>query len=89
MPGRAIRNAFLEEVSEGKRKPFVCPYHCLKTCDYKNTPYCISFALANAKKGNLSHGFAFAGENAYRADRIVSVKEVIEALKEEYEDASR
>ncbi len=88
MPGRAIRNTFLEEVSEGKRKPFVCPYHCLKTCDYKNTPYCISFALANAKKGNLSHGFAFAGENAYRADRIVSVKEVMDSLKEEYKNAS-
>jgi len=88
MPGRAIRNTFLEEVSEGKKKPFVCPYHCLKTCDYHNTPYCISFALANAKKGKLSHGFAFAGENAYRADRIVSVKEVVEALKEEYKNSS-
>lgn len=89
MPGRAIKNAFLDEVSQGKRKPFKCPYHCLKTCDYKNTPYCISFALINAKKGNLSHGFAFAGENAYRAKGIISVKELIETLIEEYKDASR
>jgi nitronate monooxygenase len=89
MPGRAIKNAFLDEVNQGKRKPFKCPYHCLKTCDYKNTPYCISFALINAKKGNLSHGFAFAGENAYRAKKIISVKELIETLIEEYKDASR
>jgi NAD(P)H-dependent flavin oxidoreductase YrpB (nitropropane dioxygenase family) len=89
MPGRAIKNTFLDEVSQGKRKPFKCPYHCLKTCDYKNTPYCISFALINAKKGNLSHGFAFAGENAYRAKGIISVKELIETLIEEYKDASR
>ncbi len=89
MPGRAIRNVFLDEVSQGKRKPFKCPYHCLKTCDYKNTPYCISFALINAKRGNLSHGFAFAGENAYRAKKIISVKELIETLIEEYKDASR
>jgi nitronate monooxygenase len=89
MPGRAIKNTFLDEVSQGKRKPFKCPYHCLKTCDYKNTPYCISLALVNAKKGNLSHGFAFAGENAYRAKGIISVKELLETLIEEYKEASR
>jgi len=89
MPGRAIKNVFLDEVSQGKKKPFKCPFHCLKTCDYKNTPYCISLALANAKKGNLSHGFAFAGENAYRAKEIISVKELIETLINEYNDAAR
>ncbi len=88
MPGRAIRNTFLDEVSHGKRKPFKCPYHCLKTCDYNNTPYCISFALINAQRGNLSRGFAFAGENAYRAEKITSVKDLIETLKKEYEEAS-
>jgi len=88
MPGRAIKNVFLDEVSRGKRKPFKCPYHCLKTCDYKNAPYCISFALINAQRGNLSHGFAFAGANAYRAERMTSVKELIETLIKEYKAAS-
>jgi nitronate monooxygenase len=87
MPGRAIRNIFLDEVSQGKKKPFKCPYHCLKTCDYKNSPYCITLALMNAKKGNLSHGFAFAGENAYRATGIISVKELIDILLKEYAEA--
>ena len=89
MPGRAIKNAFLDEVSQGKRKPFKCPYHCIITCDYKKSPYCIAFALINAKKGNFSHGFAFAGENAHRAKEIISVKELIETLIEEYKNASR
>jgi nitronate monooxygenase len=89
MLGRAIRNEFLDDVSQGKKKPFKCPYHCIKTCDYKNSPYCIAFALINAKKGNLSRGFAFAGENAYRAKGIISVKELIETLIEEYKTASR
>jgi len=88
LPGRAIRNTFIDEVSEGKKKPFKCPYHCLKTCDFKNSPYCITLALINAKKGNLSHGFAFAGENAYRAKEIISVKELVEKLKEEYNEAA-
>jgi len=84
MPGRAIRNEFIEDIDHGKKKPFKCPYHCVKTCSYKESPYCIAFALINAKKGNLKNGFAFAGENAYRVEKIVSVKELIASLVEEY-----
>jgi NAD(P)H-dependent flavin oxidoreductase YrpB (nitropropane dioxygenase family) len=56
----------------------------LKSCDFKNVPYCIAIALTNAKKGDLENGFAFAGANAYRVDKIISVKELIETLVEEY-----
>jgi nitronate monooxygenase len=89
LPGRAINNKFLEDVNQGKRKPFKCPHHCIKTCDYKDSPYCIAFALISAKKGNLKHGFAFAGSNAYRVDKIISVKELIESLREEYDLACK
>ncbi len=84
LPGRAIRNKFLEEVSTKARKPFKCFWRCLTTCDIINSPYCITLALTNAKKGNLEEGFAFAGANAYRVDKIVSVKELINTLLEEY-----
>lgn len=88
LPGRAIKNNFLEEVSSGIRKPFKCPWKCLKTCDFKKSPYCISLALINAQQGKLDEGFAFAGANAYRVDKIISVKELIANLSEEYEKAS-
>jgi nitronate monooxygenase len=88
MPGRAIKNKFIEAVEDGKKHPFKCPYHCIKTCDYTTTPYCIAFALANAYKGNLEHGFAFAGENAYRVKDIISVKELMDTLVSEYIEAS-
>ncbi len=87
LPGRAIRNKFLEEVSSGIRKPFKCHWVCLKTCDFTIAPYCICAALTNAKKGQLEKGFAFAGANAYRIDTIISVKELIETLLFEYENA--
>jgi nitronate monooxygenase len=87
MPGRAIINQFIRDVEAGKRKPFTCPYHCIITCDYVKSPYCIAIALINAKKGYLKNGFAFAGANAYRADKIVSVKELIESLAQAYADA--
>lgn len=88
LPGRAIRNKFLDEVSSGMRKPFKCPWKCLKTCDFRKTPYCIALALTNAKRGNLDEGFAFAGANAYKVDKIVSVNELIETLLMEYEKAA-
>ena len=87
MPGRAIKNKFIDDANKGEKKPFKCPYHCIITCDYKNSPYCIALALLNAMKGNLDHGFAFAGENAYRAKGIISVKELIESLIKEYKNA--
>lgn len=88
MPGRAIRNKFLEDVNEGKKKPFKCPYHCIITCDYKKSPYCIVLALINAQKGRLKHGFVFAGENVYKTKEIISVKELMATLLEEYKNAS-
>lgn len=87
MPGRALRNSFLEDVDKGKRTPFKCPYHCIITCDYKKSPYCIAQALANAKKGRMKLGFAFAGSTAHRVDKLLSVKELMDSLREEYEAA--
>jgi nitronate monooxygenase len=84
LPGRVIRNAFIDAVNHGSTKPFKCAYHCLKTCDPKTTPYCIALALASARKGKFKHGFAFAGQNAYRIREIVSVKELIDSLRDEY-----
>ena len=56
-------------------------------CDKKkNVPYCIARALTNAKKGNFKDGFAFTGANAYRVDKIISVKELIDTLVAEYQE---
>ncbi len=88
LPGRAIRNAFLDSVEAGEKTPFKCPYHCITTCDYKTAPYCIALALVNAQKGNLKSGFAFAGANAYRARGILSVRQTVDALRREYEEAA-
>jgi len=88
MPGRAIRNKFLDDVNQGIKRPINCPWKCLKPCDYVNSPYCIALALTNAKKGYLENGFVFAGANAYRVKKIISVKELIETLQKEYDEAS-
>jgi nitronate monooxygenase len=84
MPGRSIFNRFLQEASDGQRRPAVCKSNCLKSCNPKTTLYCISDALLSAFKGNLKDGFAFVGANAGRIHRISTVKEVFDELQEEY-----
>ncbi|MDD2799773.1 MAG: nitronate monooxygenase family protein [Bacteroidales bacterium] len=85
MPGRALKNEFLEKVKLGLTRPKSCPYNCLRTCDYEKVPYCIILALYNAYQGKMDKGYAFAGSNAYIASRLYSVKEVIDDIKEKFE----
>ncbi len=84
MPGRAVFSNFIDRVKAGLTKPKTCPYNCIKTCDVEKTPYCIMQALYHAFKGNLNHGYAFAGANAWRANKIETVKELFENIQNEY-----
>lgn len=88
LPGRAIKNTFIEDVEQGLTKPFSCKWLCLKTCDFRNTPYCIAKALLKAQEGVLDEGFAFAGANAWKVDRIISVAELFSVLETEYSGSS-
>lgn len=86
MPGRAIRNSFLDRVKEGLKRPKACPFDCIRTCDVTHSPYCIMLALYNAFRGRLQNGYAFCGANAWRADRITTVRELMRSLRDEYDD---
>ncbi len=88
MPGRAIKNKFIEDVRSGVKQPFACPWKCLRTCDFKQSSYCIAKALTSAQRGKLSEGFTFAGQNVYRIRRMTSVNELMNSLVEEYELAA-
>lgn len=79
MPGRAIRNKFMEARKLSNEKINKC-YKCLKKCDMATIPYCITGALVRAVKGDVENSLVFCGENAYRLDKITTVKELIEEL---------
>lgn len=83
MPGRVIKNKFVEDVAAGKTTPKACNYLCLKTCNPKTAPYCIAKSLTNAAEGKLDEGFVFAGSNAYRCTEIVPVKKLINEIVSE------
>ncbi|MCI8659780.1 MAG: nitronate monooxygenase [Lachnospiraceae bacterium] len=76
MPGRAIRNVFLDNTAGKKTRIEHC-YQCLEHCDPKNIPYCITRALSNAAEGDLDHALLFCGSNACRCDQIETVDGVI------------
>ena len=84
MPGRAIRNEFIEKVEKEPIKPEKC-LGCIKTCNPQETPYCITKALINSVTGNLKEGLIFCGSNVSRIDKIVTVKELMNELVTEAE----
>ncbi len=82
MPGRAIRNNFVEKTLLGNIKVDKC-YRCISKCNPASTPYCISKALMNSVRGDVDNGLIFCGSNAYRVDKIVTVQELMDELSAE------
>ena len=84
LPGRVIKNNFVEQIMLGKTKPYKCPWRCLTTCNVSDAPFCIAQALFNSAQGKMDEGFVFAGAKAYLSDKMRHVSEVIETLISEY-----
>lgn len=80
MPGRAINNAFLEKIKKEPEKITKC-HKCLAHCNPAQIPYCITKALTNAVIGNIDEGLLFCGDNAYRADRLEHVKDIVDEFR--------
>ena len=85
MPGRAVANAFLDRVAKGRQPVSKC-LGCLSKCKPSETPYCITEALVKAVTGDVENGLVFAGSNVGRIQKITTVKELMEELKEGFED---
>lgn len=79
MPGRALKNKFVERTMEGRIPPAFCN-DCIVPCKVATTPYCITQALIHAAKGELEEGLIFCGTNAFREDKIRTVKEIMDEL---------
>ena len=80
MPGRAILNPFLQQIKEGVRPAIKSCFQCLEHCDIRTIPYCITQALVNAAEGDENNALLFCGSNAYRAEKIEKVDDVMKEL---------
>ena len=85
MPARAINSPLLERLDAGETFTARKCNGCLTACKKDDSiPYCISRALIAAVKGDWDNGLFFAGSNADRVDRIMSVQELINEIMTDY-----
>lgn len=80
MPGRAIMNAFMKRVMGGEKIPHSPCHRCLAKCSPAEIPYCITDGLINAAKGNIENALLFCGAQAWRAEKIDTVREAVQEL---------
>ncbi|MDY4969363.1 MAG: nitronate monooxygenase family protein [Lachnospiraceae bacterium] len=80
MPGRTILNPFMKRVILGERIPHTPCHGCLARCNPAEIPYCITDGLVKAANGDVDHALLFCGAEAYRAEKIETVKDVLDSL---------
>lgn len=80
MPGRAIRNSFMKEAEKGRIPHGKC-HLCISACNPAETPYCITEGLIRAVTGDVDNALLFCGENAYRAEKLEHVSDIMEEFR--------
>ncbi len=81
LPGRAIRNPFIERLERGDIPRIERCVGCLKEC---HKDYCIIDKLIKAQQGDVEHGLVFAGSSAARIHDIPTVHDLMARLVEEW-----
>ena len=79
MPGRAIKNAFIQRMLAAPDKISHC-FNCLKACNPVTAPYCITQALINAVVGDLDNGLIFCGSRVGEIREITTVPKLMQEL---------
>ena len=83
MTARALNNSFVQKVNKGQKIEKTRCFNCIKTCDPKITPYCITEALIRAVQGDVEDGLIFCGAKAYLNHEIKPLKEIVEDILKE------
>lgn len=85
MPGRAIMNRFLRRFLSGEKVyDGTCKRNCLKQCAHT---FCIIDELDLSQGGDAQNGLVFAGENVWKIKDVPTVRELMERLVAQAEEA--
>jgi nitronate monooxygenase len=83
-PARGIRTKLIEKVEKQQGPKIKCLSNCVFPChrgeEARKVGYCIADRLADAYLGDEELGLYFSGAYAYRADKLMHVKDLIKEL---------
>ena len=85
-PARGVKTSLIEKVEKRKGPIIKCISNCVVPCnrgdEARKVGYCIADRLADAYNGDLDNGLYFSGAYAYRANKLMYVKDLIKELIE-------
>ena len=83
-PARGIRTKLIEKVEKKEGPKIKCISNCVFPChrgeEAKKVGYCIADRLADAYMGDEELGLYFSGAYAYKADKLMHVKDLMKEL---------
>ncbi len=83
-PARGIRTKLIEKVEKKEGPKIKCISNCVYPChrgeEAKKVGYCIADRLADAYEGDEELGLYFSGAYAYKADKLIHVKDLMKEL---------
>ncbi|UII55893.1 nitronate monooxygenase [Cytobacillus spongiae] len=82
LQGRAIKNHFIDLISDDKKVKIKECIKCLKNCSYR---FCTLDSLITSMKGDCENGLVFAGARVHEIKDILPVKTIIQNVMNEYE----
>ncbi len=86
-PARGIRTKLIEKVEKKEGPKIKCISNCVFPChrgeEAKKVGYCIADRLADAYMGDEELGLYFSGAYAYKADKLMHVKDLMKELSGE------
>lgn len=84
LPGRGLKNPFVERLKGGVGGAKVACIQCLKVCK-KN--FCIFDVLNKAQKGDTVDGLIFCGSRVGEVKKILSVKDIMGSIVSEMKES--
>ena len=82
IPGRALKNHFVEKYISDEVESKPCLATCLSHCKYleNRTTFCIAQALVDAYEGNWETGLFFVGSNVAKCTKMTTVAGIFKEL---------
>lgn len=78
LPGRVVRNFLTKTLEKHNLKRHYC-VDCLKSCNKKDIPYCITEQLGNSTSGD-NKGLIFTGAKAYLVEKMDYVENIVNEI---------